>query len=162
MNHIAVIDVIFIALIVVFALKAGLKGFIEEVFSTAAIVFGILAGFFFYKNGAIFIRIKLPDLQNIQVLPELLSFTALFVIVFIVIKLLENIITSIASRIHLGGIDHFLGVLVGILKGISVVSVVLFVISIQPLFNRDLVLKESFFNAILSPFIAHFFPFPYV
>jgi len=150
--NISVLDVIFILLIVVFALRCFLKGFLSELMSMAAIVLGLLASLFFYKNGAEFLRAKFwPDLKTV---PEIIAFVALFLIVFITIKFLEIMLKGIIQGVQLGGIDKFLGVVFGLTEGIVVVSLVLFVLWIQPLFDPSSLLYDSFFARILLPLIT--------
>ncbi|GHV94151.1 colicin V biosynthesis protein [Spirochaetia bacterium] len=148
----AVIDIIFIALIVIFTLRCALKGFIGELMSMASIVLGLLAALYFYKNGGGFIREKfMPELQ---IIPEIIAFIALFLIVFITIKILEAVLKGIIEGIRLGTADRFLGIFFGLVEGIIVVSLVLFVISIQPLFDPKPVLEKSFFAKMLLPLIT--------
>jgi membrane protein required for colicin V production len=150
--NVSVLDAIFILLIVVFALRCYVKGFISELLSMAAIVLGLLASLFFYKNGAEFLRAKFwPDLKTI---PEIFAFVALFLIVFIVIKFLEITLKGIIQGIRLGGADRFLGVIFGLAEGVVVISLVLFLFRIQPLFDPSSLLSESIFANLLLPFIT--------
>ena len=147
-----VIDIVFIALIGLLIVRCYLKGFVSELLSMAGYVLGLLAALFFYKNGADFLREKFwPGLQTI---PEILSFIFLFVIVLILVKLLAIMLKGIIDGIKLGGVDRVLGIIFGLAEGIAVVSLVLFVIRIQPLFNPSAILSESFFARILLPFIT--------
>jgi len=147
-----VLDTIFIILIAVFALRCYVKGFISEILSMAAIVLGLLASLFFYKNGAEFLRAKFwPDLKTI---PEIIAFVALFVIVFFIIKFLEIMLKEIIRGIKLGGADRFLGVIFGLAEGIVVISLVLFLFRIQPLFDPSSLLQESIFARLLLPLIT--------
>jgi membrane protein required for colicin V production len=152
----AVIDIVCFGLILVFAIRAMLKGFVEEAFSIGATALGIAAGFFFYKNGASFIRKKLPDLAEVKIAPEVLSFIALFIIVFLVMKFLEKIISDIMVRTNLGGIDKFLGFLLGVFEGFCFSAFMFFVIYIQPLFDPALVTTGSLFAALFKPFLNAF------
>jgi len=148
----AVIDFIFFALIALFMIRCYLKGFISELLSMAAIVLGLLASLFFYKNGAVFLRERYwPDLKAI---PEILSFIALFVIVFLVVKLLEVMLKGIINGVRLGGADRFLGIIFGLAEGIAVTSLILFLIKIQPLFDPSSLLSDSFFADLLLPLIT--------
>ena len=148
----AVIDYIFIALIGLFIIRCYLKGFISEVLSMAGIVLGLLASLFFYKNGANLLRNQFwPDLK---VIPEILSFVGLFVIVFFVIKLLEIMLKGIINNIKLGGADRFLGIIFGLAEGIVVVSLILFLLRIQPLFDPSVIISDSFFASLLLPLIT--------
>ncbi|MCL2243376.1 MAG: CvpA family protein [Treponema sp.] len=148
----AVIDFILIALIGLFIIRCYLKGFISEILSMAAIVLGILSSLFFYKNGADFLRERFwPELKAI---PEILSFVALFIIVFAVVKLLEIMLKGIITGIKLGGADRFLGIIFGLAEGIAVVSLILFILRIQPLFDPSPILTDSFFADLLLPLIT--------
>jgi len=150
--NLSVIDFIFIALITLFIIRCYLKGFISELLSMAAIVLGLLASLFFYKNGGEFLREKFwPDLKTI---PEILAFVALFIIVFIVVKLLEIMLKGIINGIKLGGADRFLGMIFGLAEGLAVVSLILFLLRIQPLFDPSSILSDSFFAGLLLPLIT--------
>jgi membrane protein required for colicin V production len=107
---------------------------------------------FFYKNGADFIRAHfLPDLQKV---PEVIAFILLFLIVFFIVKLLEFIFKDVIYEIQLGNADRFLGVVFGLAEGIAVISLVLFLLRIQPLFDPDSLLSGSFFAHFLLPLIT--------
>jgi membrane protein required for colicin V production len=142
---------IFLGLMGLFMIRCYLKGFISEILSMAAVVLGLLASLFFYKNGAIFIRAKY--LPNIKIIPEILAFIALFIIVFIIVKLLERLLKGVIEGVRLQGADHFLGIVFGFLEALAVISLILFLLRIQPLFNPSVLLSDSFFARILLPLI---------
>ena len=147
-----VLDFIFVALVLIFIIRCYLKGFISELLSMAAIVLGLIASLFFYKNGGEFLRNRFwPEMKTI---PEILAFIALFLIVFIVIKLLEVMLKGIINGIKLGGADRFLGIFFGLAEGLAVVSLILFVLRIQPLFDPSSLLSDSFFARLLLPLIT--------
>jgi membrane protein required for colicin V production len=145
------IDIIFIAFILILIIRCALRGFIEEVMSMASVVVGVFSAVFFYKRGGAFIREKY--LENLEIIPEVLSFVILFVLPFVGIRILEHIIKDIITRVNLGGFDRFLGILFGFLEGITLIALVLFVIDIQPLFDKNLLLEKSFFARFLLPVI---------
>jgi len=147
----AVIDYIFIGLIGLFIIRCYLKGFISEILSMAGVVLGLLASLFFYKNGADFLRNQFwPDLK---IIPEIIAFVGLFIIVFFVIKLFEVMLKGIINNIKLGGADRALGILFGFAEGIAVVSLILFLLRIQPLFDPSSIISDSFFASLLLPLI---------
>jgi membrane protein required for colicin V production len=149
----AIIDIIFIVLIFILIIRCALHGFISEIMSMAAVVLGLLSAILFYKPGAAFVRTKI--LTDMAALPELIAFIALMVIIFFAIKILEHIIQDIISRIHLGGLNHALGLVFGLLEGLVLVSLLLFVINIQPLFSPESLLEHSFFAKLLNPLVGH-------
>jgi membrane protein required for colicin V production len=142
---------VFLGLMGLFMIRCYLKGIISELLSMAAVVLGLLASLFFYKNGAAFIRANY--LPNIKVIPEILAFISLFIIVFIIVKLLEILLKGVIEGVQLQSADHFLGIVFGFLEGLAVISLILFILSIQPLFNPSVLLTDSFFARILLPLI---------
>jgi len=147
----AVIDIVFLIIIAIFALRCGLRGIVGELMSMAALVLGLLAAIFFFRKTAELIRGRfVPD---IKALPEIISFIAVFIGVFAVIKILETILKDIIERIQLGGADRFLGFLLGIAEGTVIVCLLLFLIIIQPFVEPDLILEGSFLADLLMPFI---------
>jgi membrane protein required for colicin V production len=146
------IDIIFAVLILIIIVRCALKGFVEEVMSMAALVLGFGAAFFFHKKGAVFLVERyIPDMR---ILPEVLAFVAIFLIVFLAVKFLEFILKDIIARIHLSGVDRFLGAVFGFIEGIVLISLVIFLLSIQPLFDIQPVLEKSYFARTLTPFIG--------
>ena len=89
-----------------------------------------------------------------KTIPEILAFIALFLIVFLVIKLLEIMLKGIINEIKLGGADRFLGIIFGFAEGLAVISLILFVVRIQPLFDPSSILSDSFFARLLLPLIT--------
>jgi membrane protein required for colicin V production len=148
----SVIDYIFLGLMGLFMIRCYLKGFISELLSMAAVVLGLLASLFFYKNGAVFIRAKY--LPNMKVIPEILAFIALFIIVFIIVKLFEMLLKGVIEGVKLKGADHFLGIVFGFAEGLAVICLILFLLKIQPLFDPSALLQESFFARLLLPLIV--------
>jgi len=148
----SVLDIVFIILIALFVIRCYLKGFISELLSMAAVVLGLLASLFFYKNGAEFVRARfMPDTK---IVPEIIAFVLIFLIVLVIIKFLEAIFKNIIYKIQLGNADRFLGVLFGLAEGIAVISLVLFLLRIQPLFDPSSLLQDSIFARLLLPLIT--------
>jgi membrane protein required for colicin V production len=146
------LDVIFILIVVLFVIRCYLKGFVSEVLSMAAIVLSFLASLFFYKSGGAFLRTQFWN--NMKIIPEVIAFIALFIIVFIAVKLLEPLLKGVINGIRLGGADRFLGIIFGLAEGIAVISLVLFVLRIQPLFDPSGFFSDSVFARVLLPFIT--------
>ncbi|MDR0410010.1 MAG: CvpA family protein [Spirochaetaceae bacterium] len=145
----APVDIVFALLILIIAIRAALKGFVEEVLGAAWLILGVVFAFNFYPKGAELLRASVLP-ADIKILPEILAFTMLFLIVFISIIIITFIIKDILARIQLGGVDHFLGALFGILEGLFAAALIIFIINVQPLFDKNAVLRGSVFNRILS------------
>jgi membrane protein required for colicin V production len=146
------IDIVFAALALILIIRASLRGFVEEFMFMAAFVLGLLGAVLFYKNAGVFIRERY--MPEVQVIPEILGFLALFLIIFILIKILAHILEDIIQRINLGGVNRFLGFLFGIVEGLTLISLILVVLMVQPLFDPGPLLGESYFARFLLPLIG--------
>ena len=88
-----------------------------------------------------------------KAIPEVIAFAALFLFVYIVIKIIERMLDDIIEGAELGTVDQIAGIFFGLLEGVAVVSLALFLLKIQPLFNPDSLLQESFFAKTILPLI---------
>jgi len=151
MGNLPVIDYIFIFLILLMIVHGYIKGFIEELFSWAALILAIWAAVLLNSAAAAFIRQR--TMQNVRVVPEILGFAAVFILVMIVIKLLEKILKDVIAGANLGTVNKILGALFGIIEGFAFVVLVIFVLSVQPLFSPSKLFAGSIFAQIILPLI---------
>ena len=152
MTDFAVIDIVLLVLLILLAIRGFIRGFVSEFFALGAPALGILAGFFFYKNGAEFLRARF--FNDLKVIPEILAFIALFLIVYIVCKIVQKIICDVVSGMNLTTMDKVLGAIFGLVEGILAASLVLFIINRQPLFDPSKVLETSIFWKIFVQLIG--------
>lgn len=148
--NIETIDIILGALFIIFVLRCTLRGFVEEFMSVAAIVLGLIVGFLLFKNGADYLQTKI----GLTVFPELAAFVLLFVGTFVVIKILEVILHDIIERIHINSMDHIFGLLLGFVEGALIISLILLILTYQPLFDSSSLLQKSWFAKLLLPIIG--------
>jgi membrane protein required for colicin V production len=149
--NMAGIDVVFMVIIAVSALRCAARGFISELLSMAALIFGVVAALLLFRQGGALVRDWfMPD---VKVVPEIIAFIAFFLLIYIAVKIIEITLKSIIEGIQLGGLDHLLGFLFGFVEGIIVVCLLLFLITIQPFFNPDPMLEDSFLARVLLPII---------
>ena len=146
-----IIDIIFIALIALMIIHGFIKGFIGELFSWAALVLSIWVAVLLFPAGGAFIRTRM--MENLRIVPELLAFVAIFLLIMIVIKLLERILRNVVEGAHLGGVNKFLGAIFGLIEGLAITALVIFVLTVQPLFDATSLLEGSIFNQYLAPIV---------
>jgi len=151
MDKLQVIDWIFISLILLMMVHGYLKGFIEELFSWAALVLALWAAVILFPAGGAFIRTK--TMGNVRAVPELLAFIAIFLIIMIVVKALGGILKNVIAGANLGGVNRLLGAVFGIIEGAAIVTLIIFVFRVQPLFDSSKILGESFFARFMLPII---------
>lgn len=149
--NIAIVDIVFAGIIIIFTLRCAVKGVVSELMSLAALIFGLLSAIFFFRKAAIIVRERF--MPGVKTLPEIISFVALFLIVFAAIKLVEVMLKGIIEGVRLSGPDHFLGFIFGLGEGVIVVCLLLFIITIQPFIFPEAILKGSFFAEFFLPFI---------
>lgn len=151
MSSIPVIDMIFMILIVLMMIHGYVKGFIAEFFSWAALVLAIWGAVFLYPKGAEFIRSKV--MENVKAIPEILAFIAIFLIITIIIKMVEQVLKDVVNGAKLGGVNKVLGLIFGLIEGFTIAALILFILTIQPLFDASSLIGDSIFGQILLPLI---------
>jgi membrane protein required for colicin V production len=146
---VAVIDIVFSGIILMFMITAAVRGLIREFFSKAAFICGIIGAVLLtpvlqtYVNGLV---------KN-TIAAKIVSFILIFIIIFLVVKIIQELFSAIFSGEILRGLDHSLGLVFGILEGIVVVTFIIALIEIQPWFDVAHILKNSFFAKILNGII---------
>jgi membrane protein required for colicin V production len=145
------IDVIFLILIAIAALRCAVRGFISELLSMAATIFGILSAIFFYRQGAALIRNSI--MPDVKAIPEVIAFMVILLIIYILIKIVEATLKSIILGINLGGLDHLLGFLFGLVEGVVIVCLILFLMTIWPFNDLSMIIDDSIFATFLLPVI---------
>ena len=148
----SIIDIVFVVLIGLLMVRCYLKGFVSELLSMAGIVLGLFASLFLYKNVGEFLRNRFW--HDLDTIPEIVAFVSLFLIVLFIIKLLERMLINIIDQISLTDADSYIGILFGLAEGIAVVSLILFLLKVQPFFDSSELLNGSFFARLLLPFIT--------
>ena len=119
------IDIILVGILLVGAFHGYREGFIMEVISLLAIFLGVLAGFKLLGNAMILLQDRFEI--NESVLPYV-AFAVVFLIIVIIVNLFGKLIKASIGKSLLGGIDQLLGAVVGLIKGVFMLSVVLWIL----------------------------------
>lgn len=145
------LDIVFLVLIGFSALRAGIRGFVHEFLSMAAVILGIAAAVLFSGLAAQWVQPYLGPGPWSQVV----AFLGLFIVVYIVVKLFENALNSLVEKINLEGLDRALGFFLGIVEGIFLVFVLVLILQLQPVFDAEPVLRESAIAQFLLPLLPY-------
>ena len=148
------LDYVLIAIIAIAALRCWFRGIIGEVLSTAALVGGLLAGIFFYRQIGAWIS-TLVALGGIE---PFVGFIASFAVVFIVVKIIERSLRNVLENLNLDFLDRILGFAFGALEGVIISTIILLVLRYQPIVNVEALLEGSLVARILLPIVAERFP----
>ena len=151
MSNIPVIDMIILILIALMVIRGYVRGFLTEVFTWASLLLSLWAAVLLHPAGAEFIRGRI--MENVDLIPEIMAFIAIFLIVMVLVKMLEHILRDVIMGARLGGANKTLGAVFGLVEGLTLTALLLFVLSIQPLFDASSVIEGSTFAQILLPII---------
>jgi membrane protein required for colicin V production len=149
-------DTVCVVLIFIVTVRAGLRGLVEEFLGTASFILGGIFAVSFFDEGAAFIRTK--TMADVKYIPEILAFVCLFFIVFALVKIIEILLKDIVDRVQLGGLNHALGLVLGLLESVIFIALIIVIIHIQPLFDPVAVLSENSFFVRFCSFGLKFVP----
>lgn len=144
------LDIVFIVLIAAGAIRCAFRGFISEVMSFAALILGVAAAVFFSKAGASLID-RYVGVSNWN---QIIAFLVIFILAYLIVKLLEGILHRIFDRIHLEKLDRVLGFFLGLAEGCLAVFLLVYIMQVQPIFN----LQELLENSAISRFVLEIIP----
>ncbi len=148
---IAPFDIVLLVLIVFMAVRVVLTGFIAEFFSKAAVIAGIIAGFLFYKR----LADALKPFTGEQIFTGAAAFLLIFVAVYLLIKIMQQVVGSAFEGESMSNLDRALGFFLGIAEGLLLVMGILVILRLQPWFDPQPFLNHSVFARLFDPVLAH-------
>lgn len=126
-----IIDIVVALVILSSALISFMRGFIREVLTIAGVVGGIMAAVFLGPSLAPMVRVwfgvgeggeneakKLFDIIPMEVVADVTTYGAIFIVVVIVLSLLSHFISGAAKAVGLGPVDRSLGAIFGVARGL--------------------------------------------
>ena len=146
-----IIDVIYLIVILFFAIIGIKNGFIKEVFGKLAVILGIIAGISFTSS----LQPAMSKFISNTAVSTVVSFFILFVAVFLLVHIVQVIVAKIFEGDILQGLDRVLGFIIGAAEGAVVVCLLLILMISQP-WSEDIqrFAQNGMFYTILNPFIA--------
>ena len=135
--------------ILIATIRCLIRGFVKELMSVAALVGGIAAAVLFSAQGAEIV-VKYLHLTKLS---RLIAFLAIFILVYLVIKICEGLIQRVLEKLHLEKLDRALGFFLGIIEGVLLITVIIFVLQIQPFFPVEKTLQESFIATLIIKYL---------
>lgn len=151
MIKLSVFDILLLIVAVSIVIKVCIRGFVAEFFSFAAFVAAAGAAFRFFRPLAQ--QLPFPSIP-----PKMLSVIAFFIIfiaVFLLVKLIEQLVAAVFKNQILASLDHALGFFLGLFEACVVIIIILAVLQLQPLFDASTLLLNSMIVQELAPFLLN-------
>lgn len=142
-------DWILSGLILIFAFSGLAKGFANNVLGKLAFILGVVFACLFYAKIAV---VFFKGTESVA-LKNALSFLLIFIAVFLIVKIVQGIISKIFAWQPLKSLDRTLGFFFGIIEGLAVVWLILFLLSIQPFFSAENLIRGSFYQNLINNFM---------
>ncbi len=149
--NLGVLDIVLGLVIIIMAIRCTMRGFVTEVLSFAAVILGILMALLFYDTGAALVG----EYWKVSSWNPIISFLVIFLIVYLIIKIVEKAIDRLMEKIHLDKLDKALGLFLGLIEGILVSGIIVFLLTVQPFFEVQDALGSSYIANTLLFFIPH-------
>ena len=132
-------DILILIILGFFTFSGFRNGFIKE----AARIVGMVGGFFAAHN---FHDDLMPFLEVHIANPNILtvaSYLVVFCITLVIINTLAMVLQKFFELILLGWLNRLLGTLLGLIKGILMVSIIIFILEIAPTEIREKLQQDS-------------------
>lgn len=143
------LDWILLAILLLLGLRCLVRGFVQELLSVAAYAVGLGAALYLYKPAGALLASRFAGLP----LPAVIAFAALFLVGFLLTRLLGKLLKEGLEAANLAWADKVLGFVIGLAEGFVVVALILLVLKVQPLFDVKPLLADSVFAKALLPIV---------
>ena len=122
---ITLLDGILLAIMLVSAVLAMIRGFSREVLSIVSWIAAAAAAFYLYKQLTPFVQEYLPDLASNDTVANIIAAAIVFLITLIVVSVVTMKIADFIIDSRIGALDRTLGFVFGAVRGMLLVTVAL-------------------------------------
>lgn len=154
-----IVDVLVLAVLLISAFIAFLRGFIREVLTVTGVVGGLAASYFGgpllvpHMRGWFGLKEgeepgRLFDVVPYDIVADVLSYGSVFVVVVIILSIASHFLAEGARNLGLGAIDRTLGFIFGLARGVLLLG--LFYLPVHFFIDQDS--KESWFSGSKTHF----------
>jgi membrane protein required for colicin V production len=145
------IDLTILIIAILFSVRGIVRGFILEITGIIGLIAGYLIAMFYLEQFSQRILTYFPTLSKSFV--HIIGFIILFVVTNFVLKLVAHLATKTLKLAMLGWLNRLLGGVVGLFKGIIVMSALVFLFSFLPglsLYLEKADVAHSIFYPVLN------------
>ena len=141
----SILDVIFIIILLITSVRCTFRGFVTEILSFAAVILGVIIAVLLNHMATVWIE----NFAGQVMWSNIAAFLIIFLVVYLVVKIFEGALYRLLEIIDLDNLDRALGFFLGLLEGIILIVLIVFVLSIQPFFDPSIVMEDSKFSALI-------------
>jgi membrane protein required for colicin V production len=124
------LDIGILSIASIFFIRGILRGFIYELITVVGLILGYIISITYLSLLSAFILSFFPSLPEPVI--KLISFFVLFVGTNLILRLVAKILTKTVKIAMLGWLNRLLGGLIGVLKGIIIMGIIVFVLNMLP------------------------------
>ena len=141
-----ILDLIIICFLFILMIQSYRAGFLDELLS---LVIFVVSGYLAYSLSPYLIP-YLDFISSNYLVLKIVSICIIFIVLFIIGKLIKTFILDLIDETELNGFDRFMGMILGFLKGAIVISAIILIFSyfdINPI--KNLIESSVISNKIL-------------
>ncbi len=138
------IDIVSSIFLVSFSVLGLIRGFFKDLFSILSWVLSLLVSWYFSPQLLIYLSDFISNAQALKII----SFVSVFLLSFVLIRAIGNLLSSFVSAIGLGIFDRLLGIIFGTLKSIAIMTLIIFLV--EPFIFQEIWWADSYTDAYYS------------
>ncbi len=151
-------DIFLLIFMAYFTIRGVFRGLIKELIIILALVLGYLLGFAFFEQGSVLLMKSINGLP--QTGARILSFTIIFLVVNIALRILGAFLEKIIKFAFLQTFNRLGGGLFGLVKSLFFLSILLFIIRLLP-FAPKIMQKVGAGESVIWPYVIYFSTYLY-
>jgi membrane protein required for colicin V production len=147
--NLAVFDVIGIIILLAAGVRCAFRGFVAELLSALAVIGGLVGAVLFTSA----LSPVLAPYIGENIWTPVVAFLLLFLVGYIVVKIVESSLHRLIDRIELEKLDQTLGFVFGLLEGFLFLALLVFILQLQSVVNVDAFFQDSILASFLQKVI---------
>lgn len=144
------LDIIFFILIIISSLRGAFRGMIQELISLAALFISLMLAAIFYPDGTKWLQSR----SSLDDAATFIAFICIFLASFLLFKLIQKAIVYLINESPLESLDKLLGFFFGILEGLLICFLIVYLIDFQELVDMRSITGKS----TIMPYLERFLP----
>ena len=147
--NIAAFDIVSLIILLILAIRATFRGFLTEIMAMASVIVGITVAVIFAHPVSVILQKYIGD----SFWNTIISFLALFLVTYLIIKIFENSLNVLIEKVQLEKLDQSLGFFLGLIEGFLLVVIIVFVMNAQQIFDIRNLLDNSIAASVAEKII---------